>query len=140
MNHQQPLLEHHPPPVLLPSSNHQQQQQEKEQEHPAHRREQAERKGPIRSVSASSVGGQYNRFRFGCDDDNDDELDGEQDYGSRLLCSEGADMDSADRSFLEFGLATAVNQTVRAATANASTMTNSDSCQDWTGARDSTIN
>lgn len=136
MSHQQPL-QHHP---LPPSSNHQQheqqQQQEKEKEHPAHRREeQAERKGPIRSVSASSVCGQYNRFRFGYDND-DDELDGEQDYGSRLLCSEGADMDSADRSFLEFGLATAVNQTVRAATVNASTMTNSDSCQDWTGARD----
>ena len=53
------------------------------------------------------------------------------DYGSMALSGEGAEMESADRSFLEYGLAADVNATVLHA--NASTMTNSDSCHDWTG-------
>lgn len=54
-------------------------------------------------------------------------------YGSRALNSEGAEMESADRSFLEYGLTSAVQQVTTVMHANASTMTNSDSCHDWTG-------
>lgn len=54
-------------------------------------------------------------------------------YGSRALNSEGAEMESADRSFLEYGLTAAVQQATTVMHANASTMTNSDSCHDWTG-------
>ena len=129
-DHLQPSL---PPPPQPPLQQYQNQpenhQHQLKEEHPAQQHQAEWIKGPIRSVSASSVGG-HCRFRF----DDEEELNEQQDYGSRLLSSEGADMDSADRSFLEFGLATAVSQTVRVATANTSTMTNSDSCQDWTGA------
>lgn len=57
----------------------------------------------------------------------------DDDYGSRALSGEGAEMDSADRSFLEYGLTAAIQHGTTVLHANASTMTNSDSCHDWTG-------
>lgn len=61
------------------------------------------------------------------------------DYGSRVLSGEGAEMESADRSFLEYGLTAAISHGTTVLHANASTMTNSDSCHDWTGDLDADL-
>lgn len=50
-----------------------------------------------------------------------------EDYGARRLNGEGKEMDSADRSFLEYGLSSAVN------VLNSTSLTNSSSCHNWTG-------
>lgn len=43
-------------------------------------------------------------------------------------------MDSADRSFLEYGLASGADRLVSAVgTTTTTNLTNSDSCHDWTG-------
>lgn len=56
---------------------------------------------------------------------------GDPDVG-RLLSAEGADMDSADRSFLEYGLASGTERLTSTGSGSRN-LTNSDSCQDWTG-------